>query len=251
MADDEAVDEDSSTPAASTSPVKPSTYRLKSAKKAKAKVNEKVSCSPARVFTKCNCALQDGAFEPSSWDEFKVPVSCHPRPALHFFPPRDSDMANPTTRFVVDNVNAFRHHSTEPNIPYKNVDIELMFYFAGAKNVRCFDGRVVDGVVRYGVSYAVVDFDTVEGAVAAFRTFQGRRGYPDSFHLRLEFVNRDDKTFSGRLSRAMGPIKRSEEEKKWFVDFVEEMEKVNVDLAEVPAPRPGFALPPRPAFSVE
>ena len=250
MADDETIDEDPFTPG-SVTPAKPSTSKPKYAKKTKAEVSEKVSSSPARAFSKCNCALQDGAFEPSSWDEFKIPVSCHPRPTPHFFSPRDSDMANPTTRFVVDNINAFYHHSTEPNIPYKNVDIELMFYFAGAKNVRCFDGRVVDGVVRYSVSYAVVDFDTVEGAIAAFRTFQGRKDYPDSFHLRLEFVDRGDKTFGGRLLRAMGPIKRSEEEKKWFADFVEEMEKDHVDLTKVPAPRLGFALPSRPTFSVE
>jgi len=249
----------SSTPT-STSPIRSSTSKSKRVKKTKTKINEKetvktgvktekkVSSAPIRVFEKCYCALQDGAFEPSSWDEFKIPVSCRPRPILHFFSPRDSDMANPTTRFVVDNINAFRHHSTEPNIPYVNEDIEAMFYFTGAKNVRCFDGRVVDGVVRYGVSYAVVDFDTVEDAIAVFRTFQGRKDYPDSFHFRLEFVDREDKTFGGRLSRAMGPINRSEEEKKWFADFVEDMERVDVDLAKVPAPRAGFALPPRPAF---
>jgi len=84
-------------------------------------------------------------------------------------------MANPTTRFVVDDTNAFRHHSNEPNIPYVNEDVETMFHFTGAKNVRCFNGRVVDGVVRYGVSYAVVDFDVVEDAIAVFRTFQAER----------------------------------------------------------------------------
>lgn len=242
---------------ASASPVTPSTSKYKPAKKTKAKVKpeakaeKKGSSAAARVFAKCDCALQDGSFEPSSWDEFKIPVSCRPCPTLHFFPPRDSDMAKPTTRFVVDNINPFRHHSTEPNIPYVNEDIEAMFYFTGAKNVRCFDGRVVNGVVRYSISYAVVDFDTVEDAIAVFRTFQGRKDYPDSFHLRLEFVDREDKTFGGRLSRAMGPTKRSEEERKWFADFFEEMERVDVDSLKPPAPRPGFALPPRPAFFVE
>ena len=104
---------------------------------------------------------------------------------------------------------------------------------------------------QYRVSYAVMDFDTVEDAIAVFRTFQGRKDYPDSFHLRLEFVGRRDKTFGRRLSRAIGPIKRSEEEKWWFGDFVGDIERVNVDLAKVPVPRPSFALPPRPAFSVE
>ena len=218
--------------------------------KVEVKTDKKDASAPARIFEKCDCALQDGGFEPSSWDEFKIPVSCRPRPILHFFRPRDSDMAKPTTRFVVDNINAFRHHSTKPNIPYVNEDIEAMFYFTGAKNVRCFDGRVVDGIVRYSVSYAVVDFDTVEDAIAVFRTFRGRKDYPDSFHLRLEFVDREDKTFGGRLSRAMGPTKRSEEKKKWFADFVEDMGRVDVDLAKVPAPRHDFALPPRPISPV-
>ena len=247
---------------ASISPVVSSTSKSKWAKKMKVKAKEKEtvktevntekgSSTAVRIFEKCDCALQDGCFEPSSWDEFKIPASCHPRSTPHFFPPRDSDMAKPTTRFAVDNVNPFRHHSTEPNIPYVNEDIESMFYFTGAKKVRCFDGRVIDGIVRYGVSYAVVDFDTVEDAIAVFRTFQGRRDYPDSFHLRLEFVDRGDKTFGGRLSKTTGPTKRSEEERKWFADFVEEMERVDVNLAKVPPPRPGFALPRRPAPSVE
>ena len=83
-----------------------------------------------------------------------------------------------------------------------------------------------------------------------FRTFQGRKDYADSFHLRLEFVDREDKTFGKRLFRTISPIKRSEEEKRWFGDFVEDIEWVDVDLAKVPVPRPSFALP-RPAFSVE
>ena len=145
---------------ASASPVTPPISKPRRAKKTGARVDEKeaiktnakvekVSSPPVRVFEECDRALQDGAFEPSSWDEFKILLSCRPRPTLHFFSPRDTDVANPTTRFVVDNINAFRHHSTEPNISYANEDIEAMFYFTGAKNVRCFDGRVVDGVVRY------------------------------------------------------------------------------------------------------
>ena len=39
---------------------------------------EKVSSPPVRVFEECDCALQDGAFEPSSWDEFKIPFRVVP-----------------------------------------------------------------------------------------------------------------------------------------------------------------------------
>ena len=202
-----------------------------------------------RVFEKCDCALKDALFEPESWNRFKIPASCHPRPLIHFLSPRDTDDRNPSTRFVVDNVNAFRHHSVEPNAPYANKDIEDLFYSVGAKNVRCFDGRVVGGVVRYNTSYAVVDFKTVEDAKAAFEMFQGRKAYPDSYHLRLKFVDVNDRSFGRRMAVAMGPMERSEE-RKGFGEFVEDLDRVDVDLSRVVLPsRPGFALPARPTTS--
>ena len=210
--------------------------------------NSRVSKAHGRVLEKCDCALETALFEPESWNKFKIPASCHPRPPIHFFAPRDVDKCNPSTRIVVDNVNAFRHHSTEPNVPYANKDIEDLFYPAGAKNVRCFDGRIVGGVLRYNTSYAVVDFETVEDAKAAFKMFQGRKAYPGSFHLRLRFVDVDDRTFGRRMAMSMGPMERSEEERKGFAEFVEDLDRVDVDLTKVVVPsRPGFTLPPRPA----
>ncbi|KAF9644974.1 hypothetical protein BDM02DRAFT_813294 [Thelephora ganbajun] len=201
-----------------------------------------------RVFEKCDCDLEAALFEPESWNKFKIPASCHPRRPIHFFSPREADKCNSSTRIVVDNVNAFRHHSTEPNVPYANKDVEDLFYSVGAKNVRCFDGRIVGGVVRYNTSYAVVDFETVEDAKAAFKMFQGRKAYPDSYHLRLKYVDVNDRTFGRRMAVSMGPMERSEEERKAFVEFVEDLERVDVDLAKVVMlGRPGFTLPPRPA----
>ena len=165
-----------------------------------------------------------------------------------FFPPRDFDMADPTTRFVVGNINAFHHHSTELNTPHVDEDMEAMFCFTGAKNVRCFSGHAVGGVVTYGISYAVVDFDTVEDAIAVFGMLQGRKDHADSFRLRLKFVDRKGKTFGIIFSRAMA-MKR--DEGNWFADFVEDMAGVDVDLTNVRGPRPGFALPPRPVSSVQ
>ena len=210
--------------------------------------NKRASKAQVRVFEKCNCALKNGYFEPESWNKFKIPAPCHPRPPIHFFAPRDTDKSNPSTRIAVDNVNAFYHHSAEPNLPYVNKDIEDLFYPVGAKNVRCFDGRIVEGVLRYNTSYAVVDFETVEDAVAAFKTFQGRKAYPGSFHLRLRFVDVNDKTFGRRMAVSSGPMERSEEERKSFAEFVEDLDRVDVDLARVAMPsRPGFVLPSRPA----
>ena len=200
-----------------------------------------------RVFEECNCALKDASFQPESWNKFKIPASCHSRPPIHFLSPRDTDNRNPSTRFVVDNVNAFRHHSMEPNAPYANKDVEDLFYSVGAKNVRCFDGRIVGGVVRYNTSYAVVDFKTVEDAKAAFEMFQGRKVYPDSYHLRLKFVDVNDRSFGRRMAVSMGPMERSEEERKGFGEFVEDLDRVDVDLSRIVLPsRPGFTLPARP-----
>lgn len=210
-------------------------------------VSHRVTKACDRVFEKCDCALESALFEPKSWNKFKIPTSCRPRPSIHFFAPRDTDMSTPSTRIVVDNVNAFRHRSTEPNMPYANKDIEDLFYPAGAKNVLCFDGRIVGGVVRYNTSYAVVDFETIGDAEAAFKTFQGRKAYPDSYHLRLAYVDVNDRTFGRRMAVSMGPMERSEEERRGFAEFVEDLDRVDVDLAKVVLPsRPGFILPARP-----
>jgi len=201
-----------------------------------------------RVFEKCDCALESAFFEPESWNKFRIPASCHRRPPIHFLSPRDTDDRNPSTRIIVDNVNAFRYHSTEPNVPYTNKDVEDLFYGVGAKNVRCFDGRVVGGVVRYGTSYAVVDFETVGDAKAAFKMFQGRKAYSGGYHLRLKFVDVNDRTFGRRMAVSMGPMERSEEERRGFVEFVEDLDRVDVDLAKIALPsRSGFTLPVRPA----
>jgi hypothetical protein len=210
--------------------------------------SQRVFKAEDRVFEKCDCALESAVFEPESWNKFKIPASCHHRPPIHFLSPRDADKSNPSTRIAVDNINAFRHHSAEPNVPYANKDVEDLFYGAGAKNVRCFDGRVVGGVVRYNTSYAVVDFETVGDAKAAFKMFQGRKAYPGSYHLRLKFVSVNDQTFGKRMAVSMGPMKRSGGESEAFAEFVDDLDRVDVDLAKVVLPsRPGFTLPARPA----
>ena len=200
------------------------------------------------IFEKCGCALENAVFLPESWIKFKIPAPCHPSPPIHFLSPRDMDKCNPSTRVVVDNVNAFRHHSTEPNVPYANKGIEDVFYGVGAKNVCCFDGRVVGGIVRYNTSYAVADFEMVEEAEVAFKAFQGRRAYPDGYHLRLKFVDMNDRTFGRRMGVSMGPMERSDGEGKTFAEFIQDLDRVDIVLAKVVLPnRPGFALPARPA----
>lgn len=216
------------------------------------KDSKRVTKTRDRVLETCNCALENALFEPKSWNKFKIPASCHPRPSIHFFAPRDSDASGPSTRIVVDNINAFPHHSTEPNVPYANKDIEDLFYPVGAKNVRCFDGRVVGGVVRYNTSYAVVDFQTIGDAEAAFKMLQGRKAYPHGYHLRLKYVDVNDRTFGRRMAVAMGPMGRSEEERRGFAELVEDLDMVDVDLAKVVVPsRPGFTLPARPVTPSE
>ena len=99
----------------------------------------------------------------------------------------------------------------EPNAPYANKDIERLFYPVGAKNVRCFDGRIVAGVVRYNTSYAVMDFQRIEDAEATFKMLQGRKACPDSYHLHLRCVDVNDRTFGRRMAVSNGPMERSEE----------------------------------------
>jgi hypothetical protein len=160
-------------------------------------------------FKKCDCALESAFFEPKSRKIFKIPASCHPRPPNHVFAPRDTDVSNPSIRMVVDNINAFPRDSMEPNLPYANKDIEDLFYPVGTKDVHCFDGGVVGGVVRYNMSYAVVDFRTIDDAEAALKMFQGRKAYSNGYHLRLKYVNVKDRTFGRRMAASMGPWRRA------------------------------------------
>ena len=73
--------------------------------------------------------------------------------------------------------------------------------------------------------------------------FQGRKAYPDGYHLRLKFVDVNDQTFGGRMAVSMGPMERSEE-RKGFAEFGRDLDRVDVDFAKVILPsRPGFTLP--------
>jgi hypothetical protein len=130
------------------------------------------------VFLRSLIAL----FEPERRNRFKIPASCHPRLSILFFALRDVDKSHPSIEIVVVNANAFHHHPTNPNVPYVTRDTEDSFYPAGAKNSRCFDGRIVESTLRYSTPYAVVYFATVKGAMTAF-VIQGRKAYADGFQL--------------------------------------------------------------------
>lgn len=87
--------------------------------------------------------------------------------------------------------------------------------------------------------------------MAAFKIFQGRKVYPDSFHLRLKFADVDVQTFGRRTDVSLDPVE-SEDEKRSFAKFVENLDRVDINLARVVMPRrPGFTLPPRPVTPSE
>ena len=110
-----------------------------------------------------------------------------------------------------------------------------MFCGVGAKNIRCFDDRIVGGVIQYNTSYAVVDCKTVKDAGIAFKFFKGRNAYPGSYHLRLKFVDVNDQTFDRRMAASTVPMERSGE-REGFAEFVENTDGVNADLAKVILP---------------
>jgi len=60
----------------------------------------------------------------------------------------------------------------------------------------------------------------------------------------LKLFDVNDQTFVKRVAISMGPMKRSEEERKTFAEFTEDLDRVDVDLAKVILPsRPRFTLP--------
>lgn len=151
-----------------------------------------------QYFHCCNLYRSDG--RPNSWKNWEMGKECMPHKSnlqeSQFIRPTDKDGENPTTRIVIDNLDAgwFRKVNGVPS--YKYVTEALEFFTT--KRSRCWSGRAIDGVEYTSVGYATVDFDSVGEALKMFDEFQGRRLRGHTWHWRLEFVDPQDETHGGR-----------------------------------------------------
>lgn len=80
----------------------------------------------------------------------------------------------------------------------------------------------------------------------------GSEGASGQFSSPLEVCRRGLADLRQEDELSLGPMKGGEEEKQSSAEFVENLDRVDVNLARVIMPhRPGFTLPPRPATPSE
>lgn len=156
--------------------------------------------SPLKMFEfpRC-CGLQDSDFIPA-WGSYNF-GSCWLAPEpTSLFRPQDGDGERPSTRIAVDNIvySARGAHGNTDTLVFRNRAVDDALGSLDLKSKSCYWPRIVGGVPDRQMSYAVVDFGSVEEAERAFRTFQGRRVNVNSRHWRLEFLDPADRTLGGR-----------------------------------------------------
>jgi len=148
------------------------------------------------------CKLYKSDGRPESWKDWKLekPEACIPKKTnlqeWHFVRPTDQDGKNPTTRIVIDNLDADWFRMIE-GIPSYDYLTEAMGFFS-TKYFRCWRGRTIDGVEYTSIGYATVDFESIDEAIRMFDELQGRRLRGHTWHWRLEFVDPNDDTHRGR-----------------------------------------------------
>ena len=153
-----------------------------------------------QYFHCCKLSRSDG--RPKSWENWKVekPAACIPKRTnlqeWQFVSPTDEDGENPTTRVVIDNLDADRFRTLDGVLSY-NYLTEAMGFFS-TTSYRCWRGRTINGTEYSSVGYATVDFESVGEAVRMFDELQGRRLRGHTWHWRLEFVDPRDESHGGR-----------------------------------------------------
>lgn len=90
-----------------------------------------------------------------------------------------------------------------------------------ATNICCFDGRVVGGVARYGVSYVVLNFSTHMNALATVRQLGN---YDPDGRWVAQFSDPMDGTFGGRMTCGFLPSNRSAEDLQALQDLAAQID---------------------------
>ena len=134
-----------------------------------------------------------------------------PGPVRHFIAVAESDHSGQPRRVIVDNIDSSHVFVIDPTSPFSCHLLEdaLQDLEIEATSIRCFDGRVVGGVARYGVSYAVLDFSAHMDALIAVRQLGSHD--PNGRWL-VQFSDPRDETFGGRMACGLSPSDRSMED---------------------------------------
>ena len=134
-----------------------------------------------------------------------------PGPVRHLIVAADGDYSGQPRRVIVDNIDSSFVAVADPTSPFSCCHLEdaLQDLEIEAMSVRCFDGRVVGGVARYGVSYAILDFSTHMDALIAVRQLGS---YDPKRRWLAQFSDPNDRTFGGRMASGLLPASRSEED---------------------------------------
>ena len=129
-------------------------------------------------------------------------------PIRHLIAAVNCEYSGQPRRVIVDNIDSSVVAVTDPTSPFSCCLLEdaLQDLEIEATSVRCFDGRVVGGVARYGVSYAVLDFPTHMDALIAVRQLGS---YDPKGRWLAEFSDPKDGTFGGRMAGGLLPASRS------------------------------------------
>ena len=149
-----------------------------------------------------------------------------PGPVRHLIAADTGDYSGQPRRVIIDNIDSSSVVVADPISSFscrllvdalRDLEIE-------ATEIHCFDGRVVGGVARYGVSYAVLDFSTHMDALIAVRQLGS---YDPERKWLAQFSDSKDGTFDGRMARGLLPSNRSAEDLQALQDLA-----VQLDLCE-------------------
>jgi len=146
-----------------------------------------------------------------------------PGPARHLIAAAKGDHPGQPKRVIVDNIDSSSVIVADPTSSFSCCLLEEALEDLGieATSVQCFDGRVVAGVARYGVSYAVLDFSTHMDALIAVRQLGS---YDPEGRWLAQFSDPKDATFGGRMAGGLFPVGRSAEDMQALQDLAAQLD---------------------------
>ncbi|KAF9642086.1 hypothetical protein BDM02DRAFT_3193940 [Thelephora ganbajun] len=146
-----------------------------------------------------------------------------PGPVRHLIGAAKANYSGQPRRVIVDNIDSSSVVVTDPisSFSCRLLEDALDDLEIKATTIQCFDGRIVGGVARYGVSYAVLDFPTHMDALIAVRQL---KNHDPKGRWLAQFSDPDDGTFGGRMAGGLPPASRSEEDLKALRDLAAQLE---------------------------
>ena len=146
-----------------------------------------------------------------------------PGPVRHLIATTSDDYSGQPRRVIIDNIDSSSVTVTDPISSFSCSLLEdaLQDLEIEPTTIRCFDGRVVGGVARYGVSYAVLDFRTHMDALIAVRQLES---YDPKGRWVARFSDPNDWSFGGRMVGGLPPTSRSREELQSLRDLAAQLD---------------------------